>query len=132
MKNKYYIGVFKEEFCNYVLMCYQEGALKSIIKMGQMKIQEEVDFDNMINNMSEYFNAEVIVEDFIDRRSCPKKSAIKKEKELRGIPSKTDNLENIIVNFPYHKGKTITVDQENGIETAIKLWALNEKSIEIK
>lgn len=127
----YYIGTLKDEFLNYSLVMRREiGDL--ILLQKQIRLEDEVAFDEEVNNLVKYFNASVLIEDLIDRTKYPKKSVIEKEVKLREMPIKTTSVQNIILNFPHHTGKTITPEHEAGIETAIKLWALNEKSIEIK
>lgn len=71
---KYYLGVLKEESCNYCLMMDQGNDSKFVILTKQMRLEDEIEFDKEVTNLVKYFNAEVIVEDFVDRYKFPKKS----------------------------------------------------------
>lgn len=100
-EKKYTMGVLKEDFCNYCLI----ASSGFIILTKQMRLEDEIEFDIEVSNLSKYFNAEVIIEDFVNRREYPKKSDIYK---------------NIDIDYPYYKGKISSADNEE----AIKWWDL--------
>lgn len=114
---KYYIGILKEKSCNYCLMMDQGNDSKFVILTKQMRLEDEIEFDNEVTNLIKYFNADVIIEDSVDRYKFPKKSLETYSSPIAKDVSKIEMLD-------------LNVRRIN--EEAIKLWAFNEKPIEIK
>lgn len=114
---KYFLGILKEEYCNYSLMMDQGNDSKFVILTKQMRLEDEIEFDNEVTNLVKYFNAEVIVEDSVDRSKFPKKSLETYSSPVAKDVSKIEML-------------NLNIERTN--EEAIKFWAFNDKSIEIK
>lgn len=113
MKEKRHsMGVLKEDFCNYCLM----ASSGFIILTKQMRLEDEIEFDKEVSNLVKYFNAEVIIEDFIDRRKFPNRSEFEFEVSYKN-PTKIEKGA-VIINYPFNETRRLTPEEQEALDKA--------------